>query len=105
MSIALSFDIGHSSIGWAALKPDKDKSEILGCGTVVFPKEDCQNQQRAGFRRQRRQIGIKAKHYAAYSLSNQNVACLRIGIKAKLIMPRHRFRWGWALVTTYRISG
>ena len=56
MSIALSFDIGHSSIGWAVLKPNKEKSEILGCGTVVFPKEDCQNQQRAGFRRQRRHI-------------------------------------------------
>lgn len=56
MSIALSFDIGHSSIGWAALKPKKENSEILGCGTVVFPKEDCQNQQRAGFRRQRRHI-------------------------------------------------
>ncbi len=56
MNIALSFDIGHSSIGWAVLKPNKDNSEILGCGTVVFPKEDCQNQQRAGFRRQRRHI-------------------------------------------------
>lgn len=56
MSIALSFDIGHSSIGWAVLKPNKDQTEILGCGTVVFPKEDCQNQQRAGFRRQRRHI-------------------------------------------------
>jgi len=59
MSIALSFDIGHSSIGWAVLKPNKDKSEILGCGAVVFPKEDCQNQQRAGFRRQRRNIAAR----------------------------------------------
>lgn len=56
MNIALSFDIGHSSIGWAVLKPNKENSEILGCGTVVFPKEDCQNQQRAGFRHQRRHI-------------------------------------------------
>lgn len=56
MSINLSFDIGHSSIGWAALGTSQKMPEILGCGAVVFPPEDCQNHQRAGFRRQRRHI-------------------------------------------------
>lgn len=56
MSIAFSFDIGHSSIGWAALNVVNSDPEILGCGSVVFPAEDCQNQQRAAFRRQRRHI-------------------------------------------------
>jgi len=32
---------------------------ILGCGSVVFPAQDCQNQQRAGFRRQRRNIAAR----------------------------------------------
>jgi len=56
MSFSLSFDIGHSSIGWAAFKFPKNQLEILGCGVVTFPAEDNQNQQRAGFRRQRRHI-------------------------------------------------
>jgi CRISPR-associated endonuclease Csn1 len=56
MSIALSFDIGHSSVGWAALNLSHHQPEVLGCGAVTFPAEDCQNQQRAGFRRQRRHI-------------------------------------------------
>lgn len=56
MSISLSFDIGHSSIGWAALCIADKTPEVLGCGAVIFPAEDCQNKQRADFRRQRRHI-------------------------------------------------
>ncbi len=56
MSISFSFDIGHSSIGWAALKVDSTEPEVLGCGVVAFQPKDCQNQKRAGFRRQRRHI-------------------------------------------------
>ncbi len=54
----LSFDIGHESIGWAAIRePTAADSHpsILGAGTVIF-EENCQNQQRAAFRRQRRHI-------------------------------------------------
>jgi transcriptional regulator with XRE-family HTH domain len=57
--LTFAFDIGHSSIGWAALQNPEivgAEPDILGCGTVVFQSADCQNQQRAGFRRQRRHI-------------------------------------------------
>ncbi len=56
---SFTFDIGHSSIGWAALQEPSSPGgapQLLGCGSVVFPPDDCQNQQRAAFRRQRRHI-------------------------------------------------
>lgn len=55
----LSFDIGHESIGWAAIRePETSETSpnVLAAGTVIFEKENCQNQQRAAFRRQRRHI-------------------------------------------------
>ncbi len=53
----LAFDVGHSSIGWAVLKAVNQRSpQLLGCGTVIFPADDCLAAQRRGFRRQRRHI-------------------------------------------------
>ncbi|WP_309387334.1 type II CRISPR RNA-guided endonuclease Cas9 [Cerasicoccus frondis] len=54
--ISFSFDIGHSSIGWAALKSTDTAPQILGCGVVTFSPDDCQNHARAAFRRGRRHI-------------------------------------------------
>ncbi len=53
--LQLSFDIGHSSIGWAVLTSEKEPS-LLGCGSVIFPADDCLASTRRGFRRQRRHI-------------------------------------------------
>jgi len=50
--IQFAFDVGHSSIGWSALSGD----DLLGCGAVIFPKDDCLASQRRDFRRQRRHI-------------------------------------------------
>jgi CRISPR-associated endonuclease Csn1 len=55
----LSFDVGHSSIGWAVLQAPPDhsrKPELLGCGAVIFSADDCLASQRRQFRRQRRHI-------------------------------------------------
>ncbi len=55
--LQLSFDIGHSSIGWAVLETRIDKDPaLLGCGSVIFPADDCLASTRRGFRRQRRHI-------------------------------------------------
>lgn len=55
--ITISFDIGHSSIGWAVLNPaDKLSPEILGSGSVIFPKDDCLASSRRDHRRMRRNI-------------------------------------------------
>lgn len=56
-NLHLSFDVGHSSIGWAVLETRIDKDPlILGCGSVIFPADDCLASTRRGFRRQRRHI-------------------------------------------------
>ena len=55
--VHFAFDIGHSSIGWAVLQASLPAPpELLGCGAVIFPADDCLASQRRGFRRQRRHI-------------------------------------------------
>jgi CRISPR-associated endonuclease Csn1 len=59
MSLLLSFDIGHSSIGWGVLSTTKkwgDDPDIMGCGSVTFPKDDCLASARRRHRRTRRNI-------------------------------------------------
>jgi CRISPR-associated endonuclease Csn1 len=57
MSKLFSFDIGHASIGWAAFDIGNPHEPALqGCGTVIFPADDCLASQRRLFRRQRRHI-------------------------------------------------
>jgi CRISPR/Cas system Type II protein with McrA/HNH and RuvC-like nuclease domain len=58
-NLQISFDVGHSSIGWAVLeKTGAHASDIniLGCGSVVFRADDCLASSRRAYRRQRRHI-------------------------------------------------
>lgn len=60
--IAFSFDIGHSSIGWAAFRisdAPNDFHPLLGTGVVLFPKDSCLASARRGFRRSRRNIAAR----------------------------------------------
>jgi CRISPR-associated endonuclease Csn1 len=52
----LSFDIGHSSIGWAVIRQDSRKRlpAVLGTGTVTFPADDCLAVKRRQHRQTRR---------------------------------------------------
>jgi hypothetical protein len=53
--LQLSFDVGHSSIGWAVLETRIDKSpSIIATGVVNFPSGDCQALSRRTKRRLRR---------------------------------------------------
>ncbi|MDQ8190155.1 type II CRISPR RNA-guided endonuclease Cas9 [Roseibacillus persicicus] len=55
--ITFSFDIGHSSIGWAVLSGKKQQEpSILGSGAVTFPADDCLASTRRDLRRTRRHI-------------------------------------------------
>ena len=65
-NVSFSFDIGHASIGWAAFDSNAKSAipEVLGCGVLLFPKEDCQNHLRSGFRRQRRHIAATRNRIA-----------------------------------------
>jgi hypothetical protein len=59
-ALTLAFDVGHSSLGWAVLKSDESLSptkpvpDVLGCGVVTFPTDDCLAVKRRAYRRQRR---------------------------------------------------
>ena len=55
-SISLALDIGHASLGWAAIEETGAMPQVLGCGAVIFSPDDCQNHARAAFRRGRRNI-------------------------------------------------
>jgi len=55
-NLTISFDIGHSSIGWAFLDQQRPHPDILGCGSVIFPKDDCLASARRTHRRTRRNI-------------------------------------------------
>lgn len=53
--LQFSFDVGHSSIGWAVLETRIDKSpSIIATGVVTFPSGDCQALSRRTKRRLRR---------------------------------------------------
>ncbi len=60
--IAFSFDVGHSSIGWAAFEIANTSDAfhtLLGTGVVLFPKDSCMASARRGFRRSRRNIAAR----------------------------------------------
>lgn len=57
--IIVACDIGHRSIGWSACEMQNPWPKVLGCGTVIFDKEDIQTQKRAQLRRLRRQIAAR----------------------------------------------
>jgi CRISPR-associated endonuclease Csn1 len=55
--LLFSFDIGHASIGWAVMDITAERlPAIKGCGTVLFPTDDCLASTRRQLRRQRRHI-------------------------------------------------
>jgi CRISPR-associated endonuclease Csn1 len=55
--LLFSFDIGHASIGWAVLDTSAERlPQLKGCGSVLFPTDDCLASTRRQLRRQRRHI-------------------------------------------------
>jgi len=57
--LTLSFDIGHSSIGWSVFSTDAEFPNLLGAGTVLFPKDSCLANARRENRRTRRNIAAR----------------------------------------------
>lgn len=63
--LTLSFDIGHASIGWAVFRPSVENfPQILGTGTVLFPKDSCLAASRRAFRCSRRNIAARRSRVA-----------------------------------------
>jgi CRISPR-associated endonuclease Csn1 len=55
----ISYDIGYASIGWSIMNSadsSRQDPDILGCGVVTFPTDDCLASTRRNLRRTRRNI-------------------------------------------------
>ncbi len=87
----VSFDVGHSSIGWAVLQTG-EQLEIKGCGSVVFRADDCLASSRRAYRRQRRHIRS----------TRQRIARMKILLKHLGVLPEKELdkpgcAWPWKL--------
>ena len=89
MKLQLSFDIGHSSIGWAVLAANTEP-EILGCGTVTFQADDCLASKRRVYRRQRRHIRSTRQRIARMKTLFQQIGVLT---KSQLDKPGSMTPW------------
>jgi CRISPR-associated endonuclease Csn1 len=103
----LSFDVGHSSIGWAVLqnnagiafglkKTDHGNLSVnlLGCGSVIYRADDCLASARRSYRRQRRHIRSTRQRIARMKVM---LAYLRVLGKTELNQPG--CAWPWLLAT------
>lgn len=57
--LTLSFDIGHSSIGWSVFSVGAEFPSLLGAGVVLFQKDSCLASSRRANRRVRRNIAAR----------------------------------------------
>ncbi len=55
-AITLAFDVGSHAIGWSVLKGQESKTELLGCGTVLFEKDGVLLRERRFNRTNRRRM-------------------------------------------------
>ena len=89
----LAFDVGHSSIGWAVLQTRLDQApDLLGCGAVIFPADDCLASQRRGFRRQRRHIRATRLRIARLRRLFEH-----LGVLTKAQLETGGCAWPWLL--------
>ncbi|MEM9481889.1 MAG: type II CRISPR RNA-guided endonuclease Cas9, partial [Verrucomicrobiota bacterium] len=91
--LTFSFDIGHSSIGWTVLSSEKRTKDhpfpepaIEGCGSVIFPKNDCLASSRRTFRRMRRNIRATRQRIARLKKLLSHLGVLT---EAELDAPGH----------------
>lgn len=95
--ITFSFDVGHSSIGWAVLgsgqkRPSIQDAQILGCGVVTFPVDDCLANQRRDFRRQRRHI-----RSTRLRIERMKRLLLHLGVMTREQLDKPGCAWPWLL--------
>ncbi len=93
--LRLSFDVGHSSIGWAVLqKTGAQPSDIniLGCGSVVFRADDCLASSRRAYRRQRRHIRSTRRRIA-----RMKVLLRHLGVLTEAELNKPGCAWPWKL--------
>jgi HNH endonuclease/RuvC endonuclease subdomain 3 len=90
-NLHVSFDVGHSSIGWAVLQTG-EQLEIKGCGSVVFRADDCLASSRRAYRRQRRHIRSTRQRIA-----RMKILLKHLGILAEKELDKPGCAWPWKL--------
>lgn len=89
--LSLSFDVGHSSIGWAVLQTNPDV-DIKGCGVVIFRADDCLASARRGYRRQRRHIRSTRQR-----IKRMKALLLHLGVLTQAQLDKPGCAWPWKL--------
>lgn len=87
----VSFDVGHSSIGWAVLQTG-EPLEIKGCGSVVFRTDDCLSSSRRVYRRQRRHIRSTRQRIARIKILLKH-----LGFMTEADLDKPGCAWPWKL--------
>lgn len=99
--LSFSFDIGHASLGWAVLDVTTEhEPRVRGCGTVLFPTDDCLASTRRQLRRQRRHIRSTRLRIARMK---QLLAQLGVLSQAQLDVPGGP--WPWRLAARVHAGG
>ena len=94
-NLHISFDVGHSSIGWAVLEKTGAQASdinILGCGSVVFRADDCLASSRRAYRRQRRHIRSTRQRIARMKILLQ-----QLGVLTGSELDQPGCAWPWKL--------
>jgi hypothetical protein len=99
--LLFSYDIGHASIGWAAMDTTKDhEPELLGCGAVLFPTDDCLASTRRQLRRQRRHIRSTRTRIARM----KKLLC-HLGVLSMAQLDEPGGPWPWKLAARVHAGG
>lgn len=99
--LLFSFDIGHASIGWAVLDTTtSQKPELQGCGSVLFPTDDCLASTRRQLRRQRRHI-----RSTRMRIARMKRLLAHLGVLTEAEMDQAGGPWPWKLAARVHAGG
>jgi len=97
----LSFDVGHSSIGWAVLQAvENSRPNLLGCGVVIFRADDCLASTRRTYRRQRRHIRSTRQR-----IKRLKTLLKHLGVLDEQQLDRPGCAWPWKLAARVLCGG
>lgn len=99
--LSFAYDIGHASIGWAVLDITAEKTpQIKGCGTVLFPTDDCLASARRQLRRQRRHI-----RSTRMRIARMKRLLAQLGVLTPAQLDEPGGPWPWKLAARVHAGG
>ena len=93
--LTLSFDIGHSSIGWSVFSTGAEFPDLLGAGVVLFQKDSCLAQSRRANRRVRRNIAARRSRVARLKKYLEG-----LGVLSRAELDENAISWPWLLAAS-----